>query len=95
MSSRYSFKKADICDASQMIEIFKKYKPDLIIHLAAESHVDRSIDGPSQFIDTNVVGTLVLLEQARSYLVNLKGAKKNEFRFKTIGICCRRALWFF
>jgi dTDP-glucose 4,6-dehydratase len=81
MSSRYSFKKADICDASQMIEIFKKYKPDLIIHLAAESHVDRSIDGPSQFIDTNVVGTLVLLEQARSYWINLKGAKKNEFKF--------------
>jgi dTDP-glucose 4,6-dehydratase len=80
-SSRYSFEKADICNAPQMMEIFSKYKPDLLIHLAAESHVDRSIDGPNQFIDTNIVGTLILLEQARNYWTNLKGAKKNEFKF--------------
>ncbi len=64
---RYHFKQADICDAAAMRTIFKHYQPSGIMHLAAESHVDRSIEGPSKFIQTNIVGTCTLLEVARDY----------------------------
>jgi len=64
---RYFFEQADICDRAAMERIFQEYKPDAIMHLAAESHVDRSIDGPAEFIETNIVGTYTLLEVARQY----------------------------
>ena len=78
---RYHFVQADICDASAMAEVFAEYKPDAIMHLAAESHVDRSIDGPGEFIQTNIVGTYTLLEVAREYWSGLQGDKKENFRF--------------
>ena len=80
-SQRYTFEKIDICDSSNIELVFKKHSPDIVIHLAAESHVDRSIDGPKEFIDTNIIGTLVLLEQARAYWSELGKGKKNKFRF--------------
>ena len=61
--------------------MLSKYQPDIIMHLAAESHVDRSIDGPGEFIQTNIVGTYVLLEEARDYWSNLDSDKKDNFRF--------------
>ncbi|MGO2381670.1 MAG: GDP-mannose 4,6-dehydratase, partial [Halomonas sp.] len=61
-SERYAFEQADIGDASRMAAIFERYQPDVVMHLAAESHVDRSIDGPAAFIQTNIVGTYTLLE---------------------------------
>jgi len=66
-SHRYSHELLDICDKNALINILKKHKPNFLMHLAAESHVDRSIDGPSDFIDTNIVGTFNLLEAARHY----------------------------
>ena len=83
-SERYSFEQVDICDAVEIKRIFEKHQPDIIMHLAAESHVDRSIDGPDEFIQTNIVGTYTLLEQARSYWTQLAPAKKSEFRFHHI-----------
>ena len=83
-SKRYFFEKADICDKYRMQEIFEKYQPDLIIHLAAESHVDRSIDGPSDFIETNIIGTFHLLETARHYWMQLDESRKDKFRFHHI-----------
>ena len=83
-SERYSFEQVDICDAVEIKRIFEKHQPDIIMHLAAESHVDRSIDGPDEFIQTNIVGTYTLLEQARSYWTQLAPAKKPEFRFHHI-----------
>ena len=80
-NNRYIFEKVNILDEVEILRIFNQYKPDLVMHLAAESHVDRSIDGPSEFIQTNIIGTYVLLEQARSYWSNLKGEKKDHFRF--------------
>jgi dTDP-glucose 4,6-dehydratase len=80
-SDRYSFEKADICDVNEVKRIFDKHKPDIIIHLAAESHVDRSIDGPGDFINTNIYGTYVLLDKAREYWQSLQGVKKNDFKF--------------
>ena len=77
--SNYSFEQADICDLSEMRRIIFKYEPDAIIHLAAESHVDRSIDGPEPFIKTNVNGTFNLLEVAKEYWIS-KG-RPSEFRF--------------
>ncbi len=77
----YKFEKADICDAGIVGDIIQKHGPDAIMHLAAESHVDRSIDGPSRFIQTNIVGTYNLLEACRNYFTDLKGEKKNIFRF--------------
>lgn len=65
--ANYAFLKADICDASAMAHAFEEFQPDAVMHLAAESHVDRSIDGPAAFIETNLVGTYTLLEAARSY----------------------------
>ncbi len=78
---RYHFVQADICDSEKMTEVFSTYQPDAIMHLAAESHVDRSIDGPGDFIQTNIVGTYNLLEVARDYWNGLQGDKKDEFRF--------------
>jgi len=83
-SNRYSFEKVDICDRSEVERVFDEYQPDAIMHLAAESHVDRSIDSPSDFIQTNLVGTYTLLEVARSYWMNLEASKKSEFRFHHI-----------
>ena len=80
-SPRYEFEKVDICDADEIQRVFNNHQPDIIMHLAAESHVDRSIDGPSEFIQTNIVGTYILLEQAREYYSQLKGEKKKTFRF--------------
>ena len=80
-NKRYLFKKVDICNDDEIKRMFNEYMPDIVIHLAAESHVDRSIDDPSEFIKTNIFGTYVLLQQARIYLRSLKGNKKNNFRF--------------
>lgn len=78
---RYSFEQVDICNAHEIRRVFNKYQPDLVMHLAAESHVDRSIDGPGEFIKTNIVGTYLLLEEARHYWANLDSEKKENFRF--------------
>ena len=83
-NNRYHFVHGDICDSVKMSQIFDEFKPDLVMHLAAESHVDRSIDGPSEFIKTNVVGTCHLLEVAREYWSNLDDDKKKRFRFHHI-----------
>ena len=83
-SERYSFEQIDVCNAAEIKRIFEKHQPDIIMHLAAESHVDRSIDGPGEFIQTNIVGTYTLLEQARTYWTQLDPAKKAEFRFHHI-----------
>ncbi|MEL7979624.1 dTDP-glucose 4,6-dehydratase [Vreelandella titanicae] len=86
-SERYTFAQADICDAAAMQQLFEQHQPDVVMHLAAESHVDRSIDGPAEFIQTNVVGTAVLLEAARSYWKELQlqdTAKAEAFRFHHI-----------
>lgn len=83
-NERYDFAQIDICDADALGVAFDHFKPDLIMHLAAESHVDRSIDGPSEFIKTNIVGTYVLLEVARKYWLNLNEQKKQAFRFHHI-----------
>ncbi|MCM8539969.1 MAG: dTDP-glucose 4,6-dehydratase [Lentisphaeraceae bacterium] len=83
-SPRYSFEQVDICDAKEIGRVIKQYQPDVIMHLAAESHVDRSIDGPAEFIQTNIVGTYVLLEESRKYWMGLEVNKKNSFRFHHI-----------
>lgn len=83
-SERYSFEHADICDAEAMARIFSQHQPDAVMHLAAESHVDRSITGPAAFIETNIVGTYVLLEAARNYWSGLDDEKKKNFRFHHI-----------
>lgn len=82
--ARYSFEHADICDKSAMDRIFAAHKPDAVMHLAAESHVDRSITGPAAFIETNIVGTYTLLEAARNYWHALEGSQKDNFRFHHI-----------
>jgi len=81
---RYSFKQADICDARAVNEIFENFRPDVVMHLAAESHVDRSIDGPDAFVQTNVIGTFVLLQAARAYWQALGGDGQKAFRFHHI-----------
>lgn len=78
---RYEFVQADICDGKRMQRIFEKYQPSAVVHLAAETHVDRSIDGPADFLQTNVVGTYSLLETSRIYLRTLNADLKNTFRF--------------
>ena len=83
-SQRYFFEQADICDAAAMARIFTEHKPDAVMHLAAESHVDRSITGPADFIETNIVGTYVLLEAARAYWSTLDKGAKQAFRFHHI-----------
>lgn len=82
--SKYSFKRIDICDSVAIEQTFNDFQPDLIMHLAAESHVDRSIDGPADFIHTNIVGTYILLEAARKYWQKLDDDKKISFRFHHI-----------
>ncbi|WP_277052164.1 dTDP-glucose 4,6-dehydratase [Zestomonas thermotolerans] len=81
LSSRYQFYRADICDAAALDRAFADFQPTVVMHLAAESHVDRSIDGPAEFITTNMVGTYVLLEAARRYWGSLDPARKELFRF--------------
>ncbi|RUO71759.1 dTDP-glucose 4,6-dehydratase [Idiomarina ramblicola] len=81
-NSRYHFEKVDICDAAEVERLFNQYQPDVVMHLAAESHVDRSIDGPAEFINTNIVGTYTLLEAARKCWQE-KG-KPEGFRFHHI-----------
>ncbi|QKD70352.1 dTDP-glucose 4,6-dehydratase [Proteus terrae] len=83
-NNRYTFIQADICDAKLITDIFKQHQPDAIMHLAAESHVDRSIDGPSEFIQTNIIGTYTLLEAVRQYWNQLPTDKKAAFRFHHI-----------
>lgn len=78
---RYHFEQVDICDAAEVERVFQHYCPDWVMHLAAESHVDRSITGPSAFIETNVVGTTVLLEAARRHWQALEGDARRRFRF--------------
>lgn len=80
----YSFEQVDVCDYKEVDRIFKEYRPDVVMHLAAESHVDRSIDGPSDFIQTNIVGTYSLLEAARKYWQSLDDKRKQCFRFHHI-----------
>lgn len=77
----YTFSQTNICDATQIAMHLQQFRPDIIIHLAAESHVDRSIDGPAQFIQTNIVGTYTLLEQSRQYWEGLSSQNKQNFRF--------------
>lgn len=81
---RYSFEQVDICDRAALDRVFAQFQPDVIMHLAAESHVDRSIDGPAAFIETNVVGTYTMLEAARHYWQPLDAEKKQSFRFHHI-----------
>lgn len=81
---RYTFEQLDICDRDNLSKLFNQHKPDKIMHLAAESHVDRSIDGPAEFIQTNIVGTYVMLDVARQYWSKLPKQKKSEFRFHHI-----------
>jgi dTDP-glucose 4,6-dehydratase len=80
-SDRYFFEQVDICNASEVSRIFKVHQPDAIMHLAAESHVDRSITGPASFIQTNIIGTYQLLEVAREYWSAMPELRKSRFRF--------------
>ncbi|WP_151956693.1 dTDP-glucose 4,6-dehydratase [Acinetobacter guillouiae] len=82
--SRYQFKQIDICNAEKLTQAFAEFKPDVVMHLAAESHVDRSIDGPAEFITTNIVGTYTLLEVTRKYWLALSEQQKQQFRFHHI-----------
>ncbi|NNG81656.1 dTDP-glucose 4,6-dehydratase [Acinetobacter sp. ANC 5378] len=81
---RYQFSETDICDHAAVEQLFTDFQPDIVMHLAAESHVDRSIDGPAAFITTNIVGTYTLLEVARKYWQNLDEGKKSKFKFHHI-----------
>lgn len=83
-SNRYRFVQGDICDPQAVRAAIAEFRPGVITHLAAESHVDRSIDGPGAFIQTNVVGTYTMLAEARSYWQGLEGAAKDAFRFHHI-----------
>lgn len=80
-SDRYAFELVDICDSPQLRRVFEGHDPDAIMHLAAESHVDRSIDGPRAFIETNIVGTYTLLQAARAHYERLPPERKKAFRF--------------
>jgi dTDP-glucose 4,6-dehydratase len=81
---RYSFVRADVADAVRMQNVFSSFRPDVVMHLAAESHVDRSIDGPAAFIGTNIIGTYTLLETALAYWRGLSGGARHGFRFHHI-----------
>lgn len=83
-SARYQFIQADICDPQKLQQVFQDCQPDIVMHLAAESHVDRSITGAGEFIQTNIVGTYTLLEAARAYWLQLDAAKQQAFRFHHI-----------
>ena len=81
---RYTFEKIDICDRNELSRIFATHNPDLVMHLAAESHVDRSIDGPAAFIETNIIGTYTLLEASRAFWLSLDKERSAAFRFHHI-----------
>lgn len=81
---RHTFEKVDICDAAEVARVFREHQPQAVMHLAAESHVDRSIDGPAAFIQTNIVGTYTLLEAAREYWRSLPEGERDAFRFHHI-----------
>ena len=83
-NERYQFSQTDICDRKALDQLFSEFQPDLVMHLAAESHVDRSITGSATFIETNIIGTYQLLEAARQYWANLTEDKKKTFRFHHI-----------
>lgn len=83
-SERYAFEPVDICNRTELDRVFAEHKPDAVMHLAAESHVDRSIDGPAAFIETNIVGTYTLLEATRAYWNELGSEQKSAFRFHHI-----------
>lgn len=83
-SGNYKFEKVDVCDTENVKRVFDQHQPDKVMHLAAESHVDRSIDGPAEFIQTNIVGTYVMLDVAKQYWSNLSEQKKSGFRFHHI-----------
>ncbi len=83
-NSRYFFEQADICDAPKMKEIMHQFRPDTIVHFAAESHVDRSTDGPMEFVQTNLVGTATLLNSALEYYRTLDEEAKKRFRFHNV-----------
>jgi dTDP-glucose 4,6-dehydratase len=83
-NDRYVFEQVDICNAVELDRVFSEHKPDVVMHLAAESHVDRSIDGPAAFIETNIVGTYQLLEATRQYWNQLDETRKSAFRFHHI-----------
>ena len=80
-NSRHAFERVDICDRAELDRVFSQHRPQAVMHLAAESHVDRSIDGPAAFIETNIVGTYTLLEAARHYWLGLPGEARDAFRF--------------
>src|SRR3989440_3758605 len=80
-NSRHAFVQGDICDRSLLKELFARHRPRAVVHFAAESHVDRSIAGPAPFVQTNVVGTFSLLEEARMFFDSLKGEARARFRF--------------
>ncbi|MBA7844116.1 dTDP-glucose 4,6-dehydratase [Klebsiella sp. RHBSTW-00484] len=82
--ARFAFEQVDICDRAELDRVFSHHQPDIVMHLAAESHVDRSIDGPAAFIETNIVGTYTLLEATRAYWNGLKDGQKSAFRFHHI-----------
>ncbi|MBV4539608.1 dTDP-glucose 4,6-dehydratase [Pseudomonas vlassakiae] len=81
---RYAFEHVDICNREELDRVFREHQPDAVMHLAAESHVDRSISGPSEFIQTNIIGTYALLEAARGYWAGLAEERKSAFRFHHI-----------
>lgn len=83
-SERYAFEQVDICNRAELDRVFTLHQPDAVMHLAAESHVDRSITGPADFIETNIVGTYMLLEAARTYWNGLHDPRKAAFRFHHI-----------
>ncbi|QUJ68200.1 dTDP-glucose 4,6-dehydratase [Photobacterium sp. GJ3] len=83
-NDRYCFEQVDICDKAALERVFAEHQPDAVMHLAAESHVDRSIDGPADFIETNIIGTYHLLEVSRAYWNQLDEARKTAFRFHHI-----------
>lgn len=83
-NERYVFERVDICNRAELDRVFEQYQPDAVMHLAAESHVDRSIDGPAAFIETNIVGTYTLLEATRAYWDSLVVDEKQAFRFHHI-----------
>jgi len=83
-SPRFAFEQVDIVDRVELDRVFTHYQPDVVMHLAAESHVDRSIDGPAAFIETNIVGTYTLLEAARAWWNTLDPARRADFRFHHI-----------
>ncbi|WP_445001458.1 dTDP-glucose 4,6-dehydratase [Halomonas mongoliensis] len=83
-SARYAFEQVDICDRAEVERVLREHRPDAVMHLAAESHVDRSIDGPAEFIQTNIVGTYTLLEATRAYWHGLEAERREAFRFHHI-----------